>query len=117
MATVLEKMRQELFTTTPDFVEEVLDDMGIHINRRDWHGKAINTAPQLYINCFDTKERESVPVLLLTPAQVREFKKLPNNTVVYKDDRGFILKEDVQVLKVEVKSKLRRAFENLMSLD
>ena len=117
MATVLEKMRQEHFITRPDFIEEVLDDMGIHINYRDWHGKAVNTAPQLYINCFDRKERESVPVLLLTPAQVREFKKLPGNTVVYKDDRGYILKEDVQVLKVEVKSKLQQAFENLMSLD
>lgn len=117
MATILEGMKPEVFTTKTDFVEEVLEDMGIHINYRDWHGKAVNAAPQLYINCFNRKERESVPVLLLTPAQVREFKKLPDNTVVYKDDRGYILKEDVQVLKVEVKSKLRLAFENLMSLD
>lgn len=117
MATVLEKMKQEIFTTTPDFVAEVLDDIGIRINYRDWHGRAVNTAPQLYINCFDTKERECVPVLLLTPAQVKEFKKLPDTTVIYKDDRGFILKEDVQVLKVEVKSKIRRVFEEIMSLD
>lgn len=117
MATVLEKMKPENFTTRTDFIEEILDDMGIRINRRDWHGRAVNAAPQLYINCFDTKERECVPVLLLTPAQVREFKKLPETTVVYKDDRGYILKEDVQVLKVEVKSKFRQAFENLMSLD
>lgn len=117
MATVLEKMKPENFTTRTSFIEEVLDDMGIHINYRDWHGKAVNAAPQLYINCFNKKERESVSVLLLTPSQVKVFNRLPDNTVIYKDDRGYILKEDVQVLKVEVKSKLRRVFEEIMSLD